>query len=72
LIFFSNNDILDGPGLRIPWQNDSKDIFDNLSNQERYDITHEAQVKQRISFKKKKVEIFYLDRFTLFGIWTIE
>jgi hypothetical protein len=45
-LIFRNIDILDGPGLRIPWQNDSiKDIFDNLTNQERYDITHEAQVK---------------------------
>jgi hypothetical protein len=36
---------LDGPGLRIPWQTDSmKDVLDNLTNQERNDITQEAQV----------------------------
>jgi hypothetical protein len=41
--------ILDGPGLRTPWQNDSiKDVFDNLNAQQRSDITHEAQVKKLI------------------------
>ncbi len=36
---------LDGPGLRMPWQTDStKDIFENLTNQQRNDITQEAQV----------------------------
>jgi len=39
-------DILDSPGIRLPWQNDSiEDVFENLSNQERNDITHEAQVE---------------------------
>ncbi len=39
-------DILDSPGLRLPWQNDSiEDVFENLSNQDRNDITHEAQVE---------------------------
>jgi len=70
LIFFSNNDILDGPGLRIPWQNDSKDIFDNLSNQERYDITQEAQVKRRISFKKKKSRNFLFR--SVYVIWHLD
>lgn len=36
---------LDGPGLRMPWQTDStKDVFENLTNQQRNDITQEAQV----------------------------
>ena len=41
---------LDGSGLRIPWENDSiKDIFDNLSTQQRNDITQEAQVRKNRS-----------------------
>ncbi|CAF4216916.1 unnamed protein product, partial [Adineta steineri] len=38
----------DNPSLRIPWQTDSiKDAFDNLNNQQRNDITHEAQIGLR-------------------------
>jgi len=38
-----------GPGLRIPWQDDSiKNIFDNLSDQQRNDITREAQIGLRL------------------------
>ncbi|CAF4703518.1 unnamed protein product [Rotaria sp. Silwood1] len=38
----------DGPGLRIPWRIDSiNNIFDKLSDQERNDITHEAQIGLR-------------------------
>jgi hypothetical protein len=36
---------LDGSGLRIPWQTDSiKNAFDYLNDQQRNDITYEAQV----------------------------
>ncbi|CAF1131482.1 unnamed protein product [Adineta steineri] len=36
------------PSLRIPWQTDSiKDAFDNFNNQQRNDITHEAQIGLR-------------------------
>ncbi|CAF3977237.1 unnamed protein product [Rotaria sp. Silwood2] len=37
-----------GPGLRIPWETDSiNNIYDKLSDQERNDITHEAQIGLR-------------------------
>ncbi|CAF1218074.1 unnamed protein product [Rotaria magnacalcarata] len=36
--------LYDGPGLRIPWQTDEiNNIFDKLTDQERNNITHEAQ-----------------------------
>jgi hypothetical protein len=42
---------LDGPGLCIPWQTDvMKDLFENLTQQERNDITQEAQVNKMKSF----------------------
>ncbi|CAF1161055.1 unnamed protein product [Rotaria sp. Silwood1] len=39
-----------GPGLRMPWvTTDSiKDVFENLTNQERNDITQEAQIGLRL------------------------
>ncbi|CAF3838809.1 unnamed protein product [Rotaria sordida] len=40
--------LLYGPGLRIPWETDSiNNIFDKLNDQERNDITHEAQIGLR-------------------------
>ncbi len=42
---------LDGPGLSIPWQTDSmNDAFKDLTNQERNDITQEAQVNKKQNY----------------------
>ncbi|CAF4039152.1 unnamed protein product [Adineta steineri] len=41
--------LLNGPSLCIPWQKDStKDIFEELTNQQRNDITQEAQTGLRL------------------------
>ncbi len=38
---------LDGPGLCLPWQTDSmRDAFENLTQQEKNDITQESQVNK--------------------------
>ncbi|CAF0848186.1 unnamed protein product [Rotaria sordida] len=38
-----------GPGLRMPWHTDlMKDVLENLTNQERNDITQEAQIGLRL------------------------
>jgi hypothetical protein len=51
---------LDGPGLRIPWQTDSiKNVFDYLSDQERNDITYEAQVMKKNFHWRKKIIILF-------------
>ncbi len=42
---------LDGPGLSIPWQTDSmNDAFKDLTNQERNNITQEAQVNKNQNY----------------------
>jgi hypothetical protein len=53
-----NELFLDGPGLRIPWQTDSiKNALDYLNDQERNDITYEAQVIQKNSIEENENDL---------------
>ncbi len=55
---------LDGPGLCLPWQTDSmRDVFENLTQQERNDITQESQVN-----KKQIIFFFFFLKILIFSL----
>ncbi len=66
---------LDGPGLCLPWQTDSmRDVFENLTQQEKNDITQESQVNKNKSFSLFFffIKFIILVWFTFNVIWEIK